>query len=204
MAIQLAKGQGIDLRKGNGVPEEVIIGLGWKIQASGEGSVSAVADFDLDAIAFLLDENDRVRDRGDARLEGGDIVFFNSRRHSSGAVLHTGDNRKGGNGVDDDEQIVVHPGRLPSFCMRVLFLVCIYQGQKRGQHLAQVECAYIRAVGHDGTELARHSLNAEPSHAGCCSLVFGELHRRGPGWTFRAIGEAHPYDSFVHILKQHL
>ena len=55
-----------------------------------------------------------------------------------------------------------------------------------------------------GKEIARYSLSADPSYAGRATLVFGEVYRKDSGWKFRAIGEAHPFDSFVPLLKQHI
>jgi len=35
-------------------------------------------------------------------------------------------------------------------------------------------------------------------------MVFGEVYRKDGGWKFRALGDAHPLDSFIPLLKQHL
>ena len=210
MAINLTKGQTIDLRKDAHDLDQITIGLGWKVREKKKGLLSGLfggkddAEFDLDAIAFLLDEHDRVRNRGDSKLVGGDVVFFNSRKHPSGTVTHSGDNRTGGTGANDNEQIVVLLNSVPADYHRILFLVCIYQGIKQSQHFGQVESAYIRAVDGKGNEMARYSLSSEAAYDGKCTLVFGEVYRRSDGWKFRAIGDAHPYDSFVHLLKQHL
>jgi tellurium resistance protein TerD len=210
MAINLAKGQAIDLRKEVNDLDQITIGLGWKICQKKTGFLSGLFGngdkmvFDLDAVAILLDENDKVRNLGANKLVGGDIVFFNSMRHPSGTVYHSGDNRVGGTGAHDDEQIVVKLNAVPSVYHRILFLVCIYQGIQQRQHFGQIESAYIRAVDGKGQEMARYSLSSEPANEGQCTLVFGEVCRRESSWKFRAIGDAHPYDSFVHLLKDHL
>ena len=207
MAINLTKGQTIDLRKDAYDLDQITIGLGWKVREKKKGLLGGIfgakdeSEFDLDAVAFLMDENDKVKNRGDSKLVGGDVVFFNSRQHPSGTVTHSGDNRTGAN---DDEQIVVRLNSVPSQYHRILFLVSIYQGIKQGQHFGQVESAYIRAVDGRGSEMARYSLSSEAAYNGQCTMVFGEVYRRNDGWKFRAIGDAHPYDSFVHLLKEHL
>ena len=210
MPINLTKGQAVDLRKDSHDLDQITIGLGWKVRekhnnpsGSGTGSKSD-ADFDLDAVAFLLDERDKVANRGDSKLVGGDVVFFNSRAHPSGTVTHSGDNRTGGTGADDDEQIVVRLNSVPSQYHRILFLVCIYQGSKLGQHFGQIGSAYIRAVDGKGTEIVRYSLSSEAAYEGQCTVVLGEVYRQNGGWKFRAIGEAHPYDSFAYLLKEYL
>jgi len=210
MAINLTKGQTIDLRKDSHDLDQITIGLGWKVRAKKKGFLGGLfgngddAEFDLDAIAFLLNEHDQIDNRGTDKLVGGDIVFFNSRKHPSGTVIHSGDNRTGGTGADDDEQIVVKLNSVPTKYHRILFLVCIYQGIKQGQHFGLVDSAYIRAVDGRGREMVRYSLSSESAYEGQCTLVFGEVYRRNEGWKFRAIGDAHPYDTFVYLLKEHL
>src|SRR3954468_21510100 len=104
MAINLVKGQTIDLRK-NDKGESfdlatVTIGLGWDIKKKSAGFLGKLLggkeeEFDLDAIAFLLDKNGKVADLGktaktnDGRnlsLYQGDVIFFNSMKHPSGNI----------------------------------------------------------------------------------------------------------------------
>jgi tellurium resistance protein TerD len=210
MAINLSKGQTIDLRKDTNDLDQITIGLGWKVREKKKSFLGSLiggkddAEFDLDAIAFLLDENGKVKNIGDDKLRGGDIVFFNSLKHSSGTVSHSGDNIVGGSGTQDDEQIVVKLNSVPAQYHSILFLVCIYGGTSRKQHFGQVESAYMRAVDGKGKEIARYSLGSDLTYDGKCSMVFGEVYRRDGGWKFRAIGDPHPYDSFVHLLKSYI
>lgn len=125
-------------------------------------------------------------------------------KHPSGVVAHSGDERKGGTGNDDDEQIIVKLNAMPSKYHSILFLVCIYKGIEQKQHFGQVESAYIRAVDGKGKEMARYALNSEAAYDGKRTMVFGEVYRRDGGWKFRAIGDSHPYDSFVHLLKSYI
>ena len=210
MAINLKKGQTIDLRKDTHDLDKITIGLGWKVREKKGGLLGGLfgkkdtEEFDLDAVAILLDENDKVTTLGNDKLVGGDIVFFNSMQHPSGLVSHSGDNLVGGSGSNDDEQIVVKLNAIPPKYQRILFLVCIYQGIQKKQHFGQVETAYVRAIDGKGQEMARYSLSAEPAYDGQCTRVFGEVYRKNDGWKFRAIGESHPFDSFIHLLKNHL
>lgn len=209
MAINLSKGQSINLNKDEHDLSSITIGLGWKIQQQKPGLLGGLfgakqEDYDLDAIAFLLDQNDRVTTLGDARLVGGDVVFYNSRQHPSGAVSHSGDNRVGGDGASDDEQIVVKLNSLSSCYHKILFLVSIYKGQEKQQYFGNVNSAYMRAVDARGKEIARYSLCADSSYANCCTMVFGEVHRKDFAWKFRALGEGHPSDQFVELLKRYV
>lgn len=209
MAINLAKGQTINLNKDEHDLSSITIGLGWKIIQKKNGFLGGMFgggskdELDLDAIAFLLDKSDKLTMLGGEGLRGGDVVFYNSLQHPTGTVYHSGDNRIGGSGVNDDEQIVVKLNSIQEPYNKILFMVCIYEGIKKGQHFGMVESAYIRAVDAKGKEIARYSLGSDASYSGRCTLVFGEVYRKEGAWKFRAIGDAHPSDSFVPLLKQH-
>ena len=103
MAINLQKGQTIDLRKNDKGESfdlsQVTIGLGWDVKQKESGffgklfGVTKEEEFDLDVIAFLLDSNGKVANLGrdlifsngnKVGLHGGDIVFFNSMTYPSG------------------------------------------------------------------------------------------------------------------------
>lgn len=223
MAINLVKGQTIDLRK-NDKGESfdlsaVTIGLGWDIRKSGGGGFlgkllggSKEAEYDLDAIAFLLDKNGKVADLGktvrtsDGRnvsLHQGDVIFFNSQQHPSGHIWLTGDNRTGA-GDGDDEQIIVKLDSLDQKYERILFLVTIYQGRQRNQHFGMVENAFIRAVDKNGKEIARFSLSGDAAYNNMQGMIFAEVYRKDGTWKFRALGEPKPNDSFVEILKNYV
>ena len=90
MAIQLSKGQRIDLTKTNPTLKNIVVGLGWDVKTFDGG-----AEFDLDASAFLLNAEGKCR-------QDTDFIFYNNLRSPEGSVEHTGDNRTGGMGSDED------------------------------------------------------------------------------------------------------
>lgn len=221
MAINLVKGQTIDLRK-NDKGESfdlstVTIGLGWDIRKKGGGFLGKLLggkeeEFDLDAIALLLDKNGKVADLGktvktnDGRnlsLYQGDVIFFNSMKHPSGNIWLTGDNRTGA-GDGDDEQIIVKLDNLDPKFEKILFIVSIYQGRQRNQHFGGVENAFIRAVDGKGKEIAKFNLSGDATYNNMCSMIFAEAYRKDGTWKFRALGDPQPTDSFVDILKSYV
>lgn len=220
MAINLQKGQTIDLRKndkGENIYDlsQVTIGLGWDVRQKETGLFgklfgSKEEEYDLDAIAFLLDENGKVADLGrtaqingrSVGLYGGDVIYFNSLKHPSGQIWLTGDNRTG-EGDGDDEQIIVKLDSLDKRYQKILFVVSIYQGRQNNQHFSMVDNAFIRAVDAKGKEITKYSLSGDASLNGMCSMVFSEVYRHNGDWKFRAIGEPHHTDNFVEILKKY-
>ncbi|MFT7072644.1 MAG: stress response protein SCP2 [Patiriisocius sp.] len=211
--INLSKGQTIDLRKnskGESVYDlsQVTIGLGWDVRQKESGFFGKLLggnkeeEYDLDAIAFLLDSNGKVAHLGNEKLVGGDVIFFNSLKHPSGHIWLTGDNRTGA-GDGDDEQIIVKLDSLDQKYQKILFVVTIYQGRKNNQHFSMVDNAFIRAVDAKGKEITKYSLSGDASLNGMCSMVFSEVYRHNGDWKFRAIGEPYQTDNFVDILKKY-
>ena len=211
MAVNLKKGQGVNLKKSEWDLSRVTIGLGWDI-AEPKGFLKKLTagneEYDLDAVAFLLGRSGKVENVGivkDGRqsLAGGDVVFFNSMRHPSGCVWLTGDNRTGA-GDGDDEQIICELDRLPAQYERIVFVVQIYQGEQKKQSFGNVSNAFIRAVDARDREMCRFDLSGDASSAGMRSMHFAELTRTGSEWTFAAVGRPNPSDSFVALLKEFL
>ncbi|MEI5905887.1 TerD family protein [Bacillus spongiae] len=174
MGIQLSKGQRIDLTKSNPNLVKGVIGLGWDTNRyHGGGS------FDLDASAFLADENGKC-------LYDEDFIFYNHLAHASGSVVHTGDNRTG-EGDGDDEQLIVDFSKIPSHVHRIGITVTIHDAENRSQNFGQVSNAFVRLVNdHDGEELLRYDLGEDFSIE--TAVVVCELYRHGHEWKFNAIG----------------
>lgn len=173
MAVNLAKGQKIDLTKGNPSLSRIIVGLGWDVNQY-EG-----AAFDLDAAAFMLNANGKV-------ANDADFVFYGNLKHNSGSVEHMGDNLTG-EGDGDDEQIKVNLSAVPTGIDKISFTVTIYEAETRKQNFGQVSNAYIRIVDEtSNTELIHYDLGEDFSIE--TAVVVGELYRYNGEWKFNAIG----------------
>lgn len=174
MAVNLSKGQKVDLTKTNPGLSKLLVGLGWDTNKYDGG-----ADFDLDASAFLTGENGKV-------LSDSDFIFYSNLQHSSGAVTHTGDNLTG-EGEGDDEVIKVDLSLVPANINGISFTVTIYDADSRNQNFGQVSNAYIRIVDENtGTEVIRYDLGEDFSVE--TAIVVGEIYRNSGEWKFNAIG----------------
>lgn len=174
MPINLQKGQKVDLTKGNPSLKNIMVGLGWDVNAFDSG-----ADFDLDAAAFMVGENGKCPTERE-------FIFYGNLEHNSGAVKHMGDNLTGG-GDGDDEQIEVDITIIPANVSRVVFTVTIYDAELRRQNFGQVSNAFIRIVDTaTGSELIRYDLGEDFSIE--TAVVVGELYRHNGEWKFNAIG----------------
>ena len=174
MPINLSKGQKVDLTKGNPGLKNIMVGLGWDVNAYDGGS-----DFDLDAAAFLACADGKCPTEKE-------FIFYGNLVHSTESVKHLGDNLTG-EGDGDDEQIQVDLSKIPANIEKVAFTVTIYDADNRRQNFGQVSNAYIRIVDEaTNTELIRYDLGEDFSIE--TAVVVGELYRHNGEWKFNAIG----------------
>lgn len=174
MPINLTKGQKVDLTKGNPSLKNIMVGLGWDVNAFDSG-----ADFDLDASVFMVGANGKCPTEKE-------FIFYGNLTHASEAVQHMGDNLTG-EGDGDDEQIKVDLTKIPSNIDKIAFTVTIYDSDVRKQNFGQVSNAYIRIVDEaTGTEIIRYDLGEDFSIE--TAVVVGELYRHNGDWKFNAIG----------------
>lgn len=176
MGISLNKGGNISLSKTDPTLKNITVGLGWDTRAT-DG-----ADFDLDASAFMVKEDGKVR-------SDNDFIFYNQTKSACGSVEHAGDNRTGA-GEGDDETIVVLLDKVPLDVQRIVFTVTIHEADARKQNFGQVSRAFVRIVNKDtNNEVARYDLSEDASVE--TAMVFGEIYRHGGEWKFRAVGQGY-------------
>ena len=174
MTINLSKGQKIDLTKSNPSLRKAVIGLGWDTNKYSGGG-----DFDLDASAFLVGSNGKTNN-------DLDFIFYNNLEHSTGSVIHTGDNRTG-EGDGDDEKLIVEFSKIPSDIDKIAITVTIHDAIARAQNFGQVSNAFVRVVNEEtNEEVLRYDLSEDFSVE--TALVFCELYRHNGEWKFSAIG----------------
>ncbi|MEN8908404.1 MAG: TerD family protein [Clostridiales bacterium] len=174
MAISLQKGQKVDLTKTNPGLKKVMVGLGWDTNKYDGGQ-----DFDLDAAAFILTANSKVR-------SDKDFIFYNNLSDANNSITHQGDNLTG-EGEGDDEQIKIDLALVPADVDKISFTVTIHDAETRGQNFGQVSNAFIRILKEDNQEeLIRYDLGEDFSIE--TAVVVGELYRNGAEWKFNAIG----------------
>lgn len=176
MALTLQKGGNLSLTKTDPSLTKIMVGLGWDPRAT-DGT-----EFDLDASAFLLAANGKVR--GDA-----DFIFYNQLTSRDGSIQHTGDNRTGV-GEGDDEAIKVDLSQVPADIDKVAFVVTIHEAEARKQNFGQVGNSFIRVVNEvSGAEVVRYDLAEDASTE--TAMVFAELYRSDGEWKFRAVGQGY-------------
>ncbi len=174
MAVSLTKGGNVSLSRAAPGLKRILLGLGWDARST------AGTDFDLDATAFMLGENGKVR-----REE--DFIYYRQLISVCGSVEHTGDNRSGsGNG--DDEAIQIDLEKVPELVKRIAICVTIDDADSRRQNFGQVNNAYMQIVDMDSdSEVARFDLTEDYSTE--TAMIFGEVYRHNGDWKFKAVGQ---------------
>lgn len=174
MAINLSKGQKIDLTKGNAGLNKILVGLGWDTNKYDGG-----AEFDLDASVFLLNGTGKCATEAD-------FVFYNQPQGGNGSVIHSGDNLTG-EGDGDDESIKISLSSVPATIEKISICITINDAETKNQTFGQVGNAYIRIVDEaKGEELCRFDLGEDYSIE--TAVVTGELYRHNGEWKFTAVG----------------
>lgn len=185
MAINLQKGQKIDLTKGNAGLKKLFVGLGWDPVKSGGSNI------DCDASVIMLDSNGKYVE----------LVYFGNKSNKNKSVVHSGDNLTGA-GDGDDETIAVDIPKIPENIDKLIFVVNIYECVSRKQDFGMIQNSYIRIVnGDNNSELAKFSLI--DSFAGKTTLIPGEIYRHNGEWKFNAIGQGTDEKSLTEITAKY-
>jgi tellurium resistance protein TerD len=174
MAISLQKGGNVNLSKEAPGLTKLMVGLGWDARST-DG-----AAFDLDGVAFMLNQSGKVR-------SDSDFIFYNNLKSADGSVTHSGDNRTGA-GEGDDETVTIDLARVPADVDKITVAVTIHDAEARRQNFGMVGKAFIRCVNTaNNSEIARYDLSEDSSTE--TAMIFGEVYRNGADWKFRAIGQ---------------
>lgn len=171
MTISLKKGEKVELTKGI---KQIKLALGWQPK-----KFDTEQDFDLDASVLCLNKDGKAND-------GQDLVFYNNKKHPSGAIVHSGDDRTGG-GKGDNEIINIDLSKLPANIERIACIITIYEAEERKQNFGMIESAFARVVDPaTNQELVRHDLTE--SYSLETAMIVGEIYRHDGEWKFGAIG----------------
>lgn len=177
MSISLKKGESISLKKDNNILKDIYLGLGWDTR------------MDLDSIAYLLDDNNKLID----------TVCY---KHlvSSGIYLN-GDNLTG-EGDRDDEIIFISLNKInPSVKKIALYANIFMPGVIFKKTFSKVKGAYIRLVNKNtNQEICKYSLSEK--NMNYTAFHFADLNKVDDSWKFIAVGKG-TNGSIDQIAKQY-
>ncbi|MCL0033680.1 TerD family protein, partial [Thermodesulfovibrionales bacterium] len=97
---------------------------------------------------------------------------------------------------------IVNLSQVPANIHRLVFVVNIYDCQRRKQDFGLIQNAFIRVVNQaNNQELIRFSLSED--YAGRTALIVGELYRHNNEWKFQAVGEGTTDISLSEVAKKY-
>ncbi|MEM0577146.1 TerD family protein [Flavobacterium polysaccharolyticum] len=182
MAINLEKGQRINLEKSNGTKlQNICVGVNW-------GAIEKKGFFGSKKEAVDLDASCAVYDDKKNHI---DSVNFRKLISNDRAIKHSGDDLTGDlNGDDglDNEVITLDFSQLTPAASHVAFFINSF----RGQDFKDIPFASIRI--YEGTptkvsqEFARFDIANDATFAGNVSMVLGVFYKRNDEWKFSAVG----------------
>lgn len=204
MAINLEKGQRINLEKQDGKKLlKFCVGCNWGAIEKPAGLLSGlfgkkeVTDVDLDLSCIMLDDSGNVIDyiySPDYRIE-----FLNNYNREPGklqskdnALRHSGDDRKGDVGGDDNEDneiITVDLEKINPQISQIFFFL----NNVGDEDFSQIPYAAIRmyegSPHNPGEVFAAYNAVSMLQHSGKKAMVMGKLYKKNGAWKFGAIGE---------------
>jgi len=175
--LNLAKDQSLNLSKSNGdALKQIYAGAGWDIFGGG-------ADLDLMIIAT----------KGKKACDMTDLVYYNSLKHPTGAIILTKDNRTGAGQGDDESAVIDLQKLLQNGYDGVFFLINIHSEPGQPPAAATFDTvtnAFVRIC--DGTEtnspeLGRYDLSKDAKPGTSTGLVSACLFVEGK-WIYKALG----------------
>jgi len=184
MAINLEKGQKINLKKDNGsMLQNICVGVNWgAIEKKGWFGGTSKEAVDLDASCVLYDSSKNAID----------VIYFGSLISKDGSIKHSGDDLTGDMDGDDgldNEIITVDFSRLSSNVEYVAFVLNSF----RGHDFGTIPFASIRIYEGTPTRVneifATYNIAKGACFAGNVSMVMGVFYKRNNEWKFNAIGE---------------
>jgi len=173
MAINLEKGQRISLEKDGAELSDVYLGLGWGRRKKKGFFGTSEVDVDLDASCLLFDEKGTLQDQ----------VWFRQLKSRCGSIQHTGDDRSGGGG-GENERIDLRLNAVPAEIKALVFTVNSFLNDS----FAGIPSAFCRLVNKGtGQEIARYDIGLDGGdHTG---MVIAVIYRHEGKWKMRAVGE---------------
>lgn len=200
MAINLQKGQKIDLRKTSGETlTNFCVGVNWGAIETKKlfGLSKSVQNIDLDLSCVLVDDQKNICDHLYSPLYRVEVLQeFGLPKGKlltqDGAMKHTGDDLEGDKGGDDgldNEIITVDLSKINSNVSQIFFFL----NNAGKEDFSQIPYAKIRMYEGTPTRVqsvfAEYNVSAEAQYTGKRSIIMGKLYKKNGEWKFSAIGD---------------
>ncbi len=216
MAINLQKGQKIDLRKNTGETlTNFCVGCNWGAinKKAFFGLINSTIDVDLDLSCLMFDADGNPADHIYSPLyqfADNNVGLPNGKLQSAdGALRHTGDDLEGDQDGDDgldNEIMTVDLSKVDDKIQQMVFFLNIYNNEEYEGDFSGIPYAYIRMFEGTPTKVkevfAQYNVATNTECAGKRALIMGKLYKRDGQWRFAAIGDAFEDDNIVKTISR--
>ena len=175
--ITLTKGERINLSKAQPGLEKALVGVNW------------TGKTDVDISAILIGETEKF-----VAPASQHIVFHANLSAENGAVVHSGDARKGDDVSDDsdNETISIDLSKLPANVHGVVIVASTHSENPDGSHGTPIRFGMVtkpvaRLYDAAGKELYKFECDEDASTATCVELW--RIYRKDGEWRIAAKGE---------------
>lgn len=173
--VTLSQGQEVKIRYADDRPlTEIMVGVGWDPE-------HGFHNMDVDSSVIVMDQ----------AKQQFELVYFGDKTHASGCVVHHGDNLTGEGGIQDgdDENISVYLNKVPANRDKLIFVLNIYECNKRGQTLGKVKNLYIKLYDPVSKKpLIQYQVSGNAGDD--TAMIIGMAFRKNNAWHFKAIGKS--------------
>jgi len=218
MAINLSKGQKIDLRKPTGEQlTNFCVGVNWGAIETEKrglfGKKKVIEDVDLDLSCIMTDAKGELVDwiyspeyNGYLQKQKMPLGKLDSKDF---ALKHSGDDMQGDVGGDDgldNEIISVNLQKVDPKIDKIFFFLNIYL--KPGQNFDFSNIPFAKIRMYEGTPLrvdnvhANYDIVTNSAYANNGALIMGKLYKRNNEWKFDAMGEPTNDNIFLQTINR--
>jgi tellurium resistance protein TerZ len=217
MAINLTKGQKIDLTKASGEKlTNFCVGVNWgaieTVKKSLFGSKKVIEDVDLDLSCIMTDASGNLIDHIYSPDYNGYLQKNNyplgKLTSLDGALRHSGDDRQGDTGGDDgldNEVITLDLNKVDTRIEKIFFFINIYLNQGQTHDFSKIPYAKIRMYEGTSSKVitvhSQYDIVTDASFFNKRALIMGKLYKRNNECKFDAIGDPTEDNIFLQTIQ---
>jgi stress response protein SCP2 len=169
----LKKGENISLSKISPQLNEIIVAVKWLKKADD------IVDYEIDSSAFMLTEENKVRN-------DADFIFYNQPNSPDNSV------------VLKNSLFKINLNSIPSDIYRLSFVLTLHEGKQKQQHFGMLDKVIIETFNFaDKQKLVSYTLDDMGTET---ALVLGFIYRYNSDWKFRALGQG--YNDGLSVLAR--
>lgn len=169
MAITLEKGKKLSLDKFKADLKVLRVEMTWDAPETTSSSFKSY-DYDLDAMAFIIDRNKKAVDNYKH------FCFFGQQK--TPAIESSGDDL---NGEDGGESLLITLDNVPLNGVQIPIIVDLHKAKERKQNLSQMKSGNLRILNHESDELLAE-VNMTQFASNETSFLFAFINRTATGF----------------------